>query len=55
MENYSIKKGRKTLAVFGPTSTYEKQPFWEGMYINSKAMPIKKMAILAIKKDCFSY
>lgn len=25
-----IKKGRNTLAVFRPTSTYENNPFWKG-------------------------
>jgi len=34
------KKGRNTLAVFRPTSTYENNPFGKGININSKAMPI---------------
>jgi len=31
-----LKKGRNTLAVFDPTSTYEKQPFWEGYHTIDK-------------------
>jgi len=29
-QNIKHKKGRKTLAVRRPTSTYENNPFWKG-------------------------
>jgi len=39
-----IKKAEKLSQCSGPTSTYEKQPFWKGIMFNSKAMPVYKVA-----------
>ena len=49
-----IKKAEKLSQFVGPTSTYEKQPFWKGTDINSKAMPVYFFSLYVHKEyECF--
>jgi hypothetical protein len=41
-----IKKAEKLSQYFGPTSTYEKQPFKKGNKLNSNAMPVNKNILI---------
>lgn len=47
------KKAEKLSQFVGPTSTYEKQPFWKGTIINSKAMPVCFFALYVQKNQLF--
>lgn len=52
-KNFKQKKAEKLSQCFGPTSTYEKQPFEKGNKIKSNAVPVIKMCVIVCQKCIF--